>query len=135
MLSPENIYTAWPDIVTHDTSDPRTWEAEAEGFSKVRGLPGLHTEFQATQGYTGRPYDSLNKNGPIGLKCLDIWSEAGRIVWEGLGCVALLEGVCHWWQDLIVPPLLVLSACNVKSQQFLPSSLRSAIMGSNPLKL
>lgn len=32
-----------------------TWEAEAIGFLSIQGQPGLHTKFQANQGFMVRP--------------------------------------------------------------------------------
>lgn len=37
---------------------------------------------------------SLNKNGPRRLIYLNTWSSVGETVWEGLGGMVLLEGVC-----------------------------------------
>lgn len=38
----------------------------------------------------------LSDNGPHSLTDLNFWTPLDRDVWEGLGDVTLLEGVCHW---------------------------------------
>lgn len=35
----------------------------------------------------------LNENGPSSITYLNSWFPVGRIAWEGLGCIALLEEV------------------------------------------
>lgn len=37
----------------------------------------------------------LDRNGPHGLICLNVWSLRSGATWEGLGGMALLEEVCH----------------------------------------
>jgi hypothetical protein len=48
-------------VVVH-TCNPGTWEAEADGWS-VQGQPGLHSEFEAKQGYTASPYLKNKQKG------------------------------------------------------------------------
>lgn len=35
--------------------NPSIWEAEIEGLLQVLGHPGLHSEYQANQGYKAKP--------------------------------------------------------------------------------
>lgn len=44
--------------------------------------------------------DDLKKNGPHKAPNLNIWSSVGRIVWELVEVMALLEEVCNWGQLL-----------------------------------
>lgn len=64
--------------------------------------------------------DGLNENRLHNVTCLNSWSLAGRIAWEGLGGVAFLEGVCHlgWtWRFQKPMPFLVSSPCLVLMDQ------------------
>jgi hypothetical protein len=49
-------------VVAH-ALNPNTWEAEAGGFLSLR-QPGLHSEFQDSQGYTEKPYLENKKKIP-----------------------------------------------------------------------
>jgi hypothetical protein len=44
--------------------NPSTWEVEAGGFLRVRGQPGLQSEFQDSQGYTEKPCLEKPKTKP-----------------------------------------------------------------------
>jgi len=45
-----------------DAFNPSIWEAEADRLKCSRPEPGLHSEFQDSQGYTEKPHLEINKN-------------------------------------------------------------------------
>jgi hypothetical protein len=59
-------------------------------------------------------YGSLNEKWPPKLLCVNTWSSFGGTVWEELGCVALLEEVCHvvgLWGFKSLPPSTLSASC------------------------
>jgi hypothetical protein len=80
-------------VVAH-TFNPITWEAEASSSLWVQGQPGLHNEFQDSQGYKVRPCLKKTKKGQGGKKrkesvlsfCQECLCDELRIswVWQGV---------------------------------------------------
>ena len=73
-----------PSMVAH-TFNSSTQEAKAGGFLWVHGQPGLHGEFQMSQGYTQNPV-SKNQVNKINMKNKHI-SEAKLTIFNQLVCV------------------------------------------------
>lgn len=58
--------------------------------------PSMDTGAQAASMAVTLRGQIVGENGSYRLMCLNIWLQAGGIIWEGLGGVALREEVYHW---------------------------------------